>query len=119
MYLLRVATDSSLENAIAAARAVVRVGYPWWLRLVLMRGMAGITLGRRIYLARDVGGRQMERLLRHELAHVSQIARHGFIRFYWRYLVEYVRYRRAGLSSIEAYRSISFEKEALAAEETV
>ncbi|HEU4520455.1 MAG TPA: DUF4157 domain-containing protein, partial [Thermoanaerobaculia bacterium] len=84
---------------------------------LLMRGVAGITLGRRIYVAPHVAGKQLERLLRHELAHVAQIARHGLIAFYWRYIVEYVRHRRAGLSSAEAYRNISFEKEALAAEE--
>lgn len=87
--------------------------------MVVFKGVAGITLGRRIYIAPYVTGRELERLLRHELAHVRQISRHGLLAFYWLYLVEYVRHRRAGLSSAEAYRSISFEKEALAAEETV
>ena len=87
--------------------------------MFLFRGVAAITLGRRIYVAAGIAGPPLERLLRHELAHVAQIARHGLLMFYWRYVAEYVRHRRAGLSSIEAYRSISFEKEALAAEETV
>lgn len=108
-----------LRAAADSARARVRRGYPWWLRLFLLRGVIGITLGRRIYVAPQVSGRELERLLRHELAHVRQVARHGLFRFYWRYLAEYVTLRRAGLSPAAAYRAISFEKEALAAEETV
>lgn len=111
--------SDELRSAAGMARARIRIGYPWWLRLFLMRGVAGITLGRRIYVSPHVAGRQLERLLRHELAHVQQMARYGLLRFYWRYLAEYVSHRRAGLSSLAAYRNISFEKEALAAEETV
>ena len=84
-----------------------------------MRGIAGITLGRRIYLAPGVAGAALERLLRHELTHVNQIVLHGLLRFYWRYVVEYVSHRWQGLPPVEAYRSISFEKEALEAEENV
>ena len=111
--------SDELREAVASVRARVRQGYPWWLRFFLMRGVIGITLGRRIYVAPHLAGRQLERLLRHELAHVGQVARHGLFTFYWRYLTEYVSHRRAGLSSVAAYRAISFEKEALAAEETV
>lgn len=109
----------SLEQAISDARAVVRYTFPWWLRPFLMSGVVGITLGRRIYLARAVTQDQLERFLRHELVHVRQIQRFGLIRFYARYLAEYLGHRRRGLSSAEAYRRISFEMEALAAEETV
>jgi hypothetical protein len=84
-----------------------------------MRGVAAITLGRRVYVSPSLAGAQLERLLRHELTHVAQIARVGFFTFYWRYLTEYISHRRAGLSSIAAYRNISFEKEAFAAEEHV
>ena len=108
-----------LQRLVETANARIRFGYPWWLRLILIKGVAGITLGRRIYLAPQMAGRQLERLLRHELMHVIQIGRHGVVTFYWRYIVEYVTNRRAGLSSLEAYRNISFEKEALSAEDTV
>lgn len=104
---------------MAATGAMLRVGYPWWLRLFLMKGIAGITLGRRIYIAPGVAGAALERLLRHELAHVNQIALHGLLRFYWTYVLEYVSHRRRGLPPAAAYRSISFEREALEAEETV
>ncbi|HUP49239.1 MAG TPA: hypothetical protein VNA04_10660 [Thermoanaerobaculia bacterium] len=108
-----------LRALAGAARARVRIGYPRWLRLLLWKGVAGITLGRRIYVASGLTQAQLERIIRHELAHVRQIARHGLIAFYWRYLVEYLRHRRRGLPAAAAYRSISFEEEALAAEETV
>jgi hypothetical protein len=109
--------SADIERAISDVRARVRFRYPWWLRPFLMRGVAGITLGRRIYLDATVPPRNLDRFLRHELAHVRQINRVGLIRFYWRYLLEYFQLRRRGLSSSEAYRNISFEMEAVAAEE--
>lgn len=108
----------SLIAAVNASRARVRYAFPWWLRPFLMRGVAGITLGRRVYIAAGVGPDQMERFLRHELEHVHQVVRYGLIRFYWRYISEYIRNRRRGLPPDEAYRTISFETEALAAEKT-
>jgi hypothetical protein len=98
-------------NSSAEDAAKIRVGFPWWLRPFLMRGVAGITIGRRVYLATHD-----DALLRHELAHVRQLIAAGFFRFYWRYLVEYVHNRRAGMSSHDAYCSISYEREAVAAE---
>jgi hypothetical protein len=108
-----------LQNLITAARAKVRLRYPWWLRPFLMRGVVAVTLGRRVYLAAGTAESEIELLLRHELVHVQQIARLGLVRFYWRYLAEYISLRRRGLSSAEAYRGISFEAEAFAAEKTL
>lgn len=108
---------SDLQDALAEVRANVRFRYPWWLRPFLTRGVAGITIGRRIYLAGSVTQQQVERFLRHELTHVRQINRVGLIPFYWRYLVEYVRNRRSGMTAAEAYRNISYEIEAAAAED--
>jgi hypothetical protein len=73
-----------------------------------------LTLGRTIYVARDAV--DIDRLIRHELAHVKQVGRLGFFRFLFRYVREYVRNRRRGLGAAEAYRRISFEEEAFAAE---
>ena len=102
-----------LQEEVDDARAIVRYGFPWWLRLILLRGVAGITLGRRIYLG---SGANVERSLRHELVHVRQIAHVGVVKFYWRWVSEYLANRRRGMSSDEAYRSISFEAEAFASE---
>src|SRR6266511_1361173 len=59
-----------LQDAISQARAKVHLRYPWWLRVILMRGVVAITIGRRIYVAADVAEQHLEQLLRHELVHV-------------------------------------------------
>jgi len=106
-----------LEKEIAAVRAKVRFGYPWWLRLLLFRDVVAFTFGRRIWLSATVSEQKVAPLLRHELVHVRQYAELGVLRFLWRYLAEYVRLRRSGLSSSAAYAALSFEREALAAED--
>lgn len=114
--------SSELTAAMDEAKARVRLAYPWWLRPFLLRGVAAITLGRRIYVSPsylDRPARDLERLLRHEVTHVRQINELGLVRFLYRYVGEYIRNRRAGLRSHEAYRRISFEMEAHAAEEAV
>jgi hypothetical protein len=107
--------SETTQSAIASARAKI-APIPPWLRPFLARGILAITLGRHVYVAATVAEGEMEQLLRHELVHVGQIARLGMIRFYWRYVMEYVALRRRGFSSAEAYPRISFEVEAFAAE---
>jgi len=97
-----------------STEAIVRIGYPWWLRPFLHRRTIAITFGRRIYVA---DGHASDALLRHERVHVRQAAELGVLRFLWRYAAEYVRNRRRGMTHDEAYRAISFEREAFAAEE--
>jgi hypothetical protein len=93
---------------------IVKYHFPWWLRPFVLRDVVGITLGRRIYL--DGSAADVARMLRHELVHVRQIQRIGAFRFYWNYVREYIGNRRRGLASAEAYRRISLEEEAFAAE---
>lgn len=93
--------------------AIVRVGYPWWLRPFVFRNVVAITLGRRIYIASEGAG---EAILRHELVHVRQAVELGLARFLWRYVAEYFRNRRRGMPHDQAYRAISFEVEAFTAE---
>jgi len=107
---------AELDDEVAAARATVRFGFPWWMRAVLFANVVAITIGRRVWISPSVDERELAPLIRHELAHVRQFAKHGFVRFLWRYLAEYVQLRRSGLSSSKAYAAISFEREALAAE---
>jgi hypothetical protein len=112
--------SSAIEEAIASARATVRVGYPWWLRPWLTRDVVAITLGKRIYVSARFAERPaaaLERLIRHELAHVAQVSRLGLVRFLWRYVSEFVRHYWRVRSWSRAYRMISFEVEAAAAEE--
>jgi len=105
-----------MQREIDDAGARLRIGYPWWLRPFLMRGVVGIALGRSIFVRADA---ITERLVRHELVHVRQAARLGLLRFLWRYVAEYIALRRRGASSAEAYARISFEVEACAAEDAV
>jgi hypothetical protein len=106
-----------IEDAIAEARARVRFGYPRWLRLLLMRNVVAITLGRRIYIGGSLTGSALERLLRHELVHVRQINRLGILRFYALYVGEFLRHLWRVRSIHRAYTMISFEREAVAAEQ--
>lgn len=109
----------AIEATVTEVRAKVRMGYPWWLRPWLMRDVVAITLGRRIYLNARAAPVSVERLLRHELAHVRQINRLGLLVFYWRYVAEFARHYRHVRSVHRAYEMISFEREAVAAEEAV
>jgi hypothetical protein len=106
----------SLTSVVQDLRAKVRFGYPWWLRPLLMKDVIGITLGRRIYVRSNLGQLSMERLLRHELAHIRQINRHGLLGFYARYVAEFARHFARVRSLSRAYSLISFEIEAVAAE---
>jgi hypothetical protein len=91
---------------------VVSYRFPWWLRPFLFQGVAGITLGRRIYIE----GGNVEAILRHELVHFRQIQRLGVFRFYWSYVREYATNRLHGMPPADAYRRISLEEEAFSAE---
>jgi muconolactone delta-isomerase len=83
---------------------------------LLPRNVAAITLGRRIWIARELPPAEMEVLLRHEMVHVRQMEQLGVPRFLWRYVGEYVRNRLRGMDHDAAYRAISFEREAFAVE---
>lgn len=48
----------------------------------------------------------------HEQVHLKQIKREGVFRFYTRYLLEYFKGRKNGLTHYQAYRNISYEREA-------
>jgi hypothetical protein len=108
--------NPDLEKAIIDAGVRVRVRYPWWLRPFVRSDIMAITLGRRIYIAASQEGAAFDRLLRHELVHVRQAGERGTARFLWLYVAEYLRNRRRGLDHAAAYRAISFEVEAFAAE---
>jgi hypothetical protein len=99
------------------SRAKVIVGYPWWLRLFLARDVIAITLGHRIYVREMLESASFDRLIRHEMAHVRQVERHGLIGFLVRYVGEFARHWVRLRSVAAAYAAISFEIEARAAEE--
>ena len=109
--------SDELQQAVAESGARLRFRFPAWLRPFVFRGITAITIGRRVYVRAPAEPDGLERLLRHEIGHVRQINRIGLIRFYVRYGAEYVRNRRAGMTSWDAYRAISFEREAAVAED--
>lgn len=95
-------------------RAVIRVGFPWWLRPFLWRDVLALTIGRRVWISPRA--RDLERLIRHELVHVRQMEELGVMPFLWKYVIHYARNRRRGMRHHDAYLAIPFELEAVAAE---
>ena len=97
-----------------------------WLARILTRflGADAFTVGRDIFLspaaARSIAARTESgaRLIAHEIQHVSQFAREGFLWFGMRYLAFYARGRFRGLRHGAAYSQIPFEIEAREAEES-
>ena len=77
-----------------------------------------IVFGRRVFLGRSAenaiaaGAAAAARLLAHELTHVRQYRRYGMAAFLGRYVGEYLAARFAGATHADAYRGISFEREA-------
>ena len=89
---------------------------PMWLRWVLRDRFSAITFPWAIYIqdsALDAPG--VRSLLVHELAHLEQWRRLGYVRFLRVYLGEYFAARRSGASHMVAYYDISLETEARAA----
>lgn len=73
--------------------------------------VSGVTLGKHIYYAMDFD-RVSHRLRKHEMVHIEQYQKYGFMRFLYLYFKEYFRYRFKGFNHYQAYYEISFEKEA-------
>jgi hypothetical protein len=53
-----------------------------------------------------------EEIITHEMVHLQQIKNDGVVKFYSKYLWEYFLGRKQGLTHDQAYRNISYEKEA-------
>jgi len=85
-------------------------------------GASAVTFGSRIFFSRDAsleiarGSESGRRLLAHELQHVAQYTRDGFVPFLKRYVAHYARGRWQGLSHSDAYAAIPYEREAERAE---
>lgn len=73
-------------------------------------GASATTLGPLIFVAE--GAKLEGRLLRHELGHVRQYRELGYVRFFFRYLRAYARWRAEGYPHWGAYRRIPLEIEA-------
>lgn len=88
-----------------------------WFRATWARGIGAVAMPWAIYLHPRLLKRppaDLGRLVVHELTHIDQWRRLGPLRWARRYLGDYLRGRRGGLSHEEAYRSIALEVEARA-----
>jgi hypothetical protein len=84
-------------------------------RLFWRKGIEGVTYWKYVIVDADVmrGDRnRLARLVIHELVHVRQFTTVGYLPFVFTYVKEYLSGRLRGLSGYEAYRAISFEREA-------
>ena len=84
-------------------------------RLFWRKRIEGVTYWRYVFVDADVLRSDRERLARlviHELMHVRQYLTIGYPRFVAAYVKEYLSGRLRGLGGYEAYREISFEREA-------
>lgn len=107
--------QSSMTAEPSPGRARIRVGFPFLLAPFLRRSVLAITLGRTVWIHPRVlerGPDALKLLVEHELVHVAQYQRDGFFPFLLRYLSEYLRGRWMGRSHYEAYRAVSYEREA-------
>jgi hypothetical protein len=82
--------------------------HSWIFKLWFMRPYNGLVLGRHIFFSGAVN----EPVLAHEMVHQRQMDRHGVWGFYLRYVWEYITYRLKGYTHYNAYRALSFEREA-------
>lgn len=73
--------------------------------------VTAVTLGRHVFYAID-SKMITNRLRIHELAHIEQYKKLGFFLFLYRYIKEYIFFRKKGHDHYYAYLNISFEKEA-------
>lgn len=103
----------------------MRLHTHWVARLLTgCVGADALTVGRDIFLSRtavrSIAARTEfgARLIAHEIQHVSQFAREGFLSFGMRYLAAYARGRFRGLRHDAAYSQIPFEIEARNAEDS-
>jgi hypothetical protein len=79
---------------------------------LLPRGAAGMTIGRFVFLRRDDARDGSSQLLAHELVHVQQYRRQGYLPFSARYLWHYGHGMFRLRNHRRAYRAIPVEVEA-------
>jgi predicted GIY-YIG superfamily endonuclease len=77
-------------------------------------GRNGWTFRNTVFIKRGLAADTEKRLLLHEAVHVEQYAEHGTVRFLFLYFKEYLVNLVHMRSHNDAYRAISFEKEARA-----
>ncbi len=87
-----------------------RDGYRLWIGGPVPKGADGFTIGSTVIVRR--GHEHSERLIRHELVHVRQWRRYGFVGFACRYLGSYLVWRLRLKGHKGSYWRIPLEIEA-------
>jgi len=87
------------------------VHYAHWIFKLLPARFGALTTPWAIYV-RDSKKNAFKPLIAHELVHVTQMQKLGALKFYCLYLAEFLVNLIKLKSWLEAYRAISFEKEA-------
>ena len=81
-------------------------------RLIPWKGYIGINLCGIIFARSEYKNRLPSVFYNHEYIHTLQMKRDGYVRFYYRYLREFVRNYKRTRDWHKAYRLISYETEA-------
>lgn len=85
------------------------------MRSFWRHGIGGVTHGRLVFVDPEVMKGDPDRLARlvvHELVHVRQFVAAGYVRFVLSYLKDYWKGRIGGLNPRDAYREVTYEREA-------
>ena len=75
------------------------------------REIEAVTIFNHVFL-RHEEHRTHRFILNHERIHVCQMKRDGYVFFYLKYFLEYIKNRFKGMGHWRAYRQISYEVEA-------
>lgn len=89
----------------------VKEKFNHWLPVLLKTD--GVTIGKTIYYKSSSPNNQLRN---HERVHIEQYRKFGVLLFLTFYMLQYLYNRIKGLNHFEAYRNISFEKEAYSKE---
>lgn len=87
----------------------------WLFRFWPLKHYAAITLPWGVYFRDSLMDVDL-RIFTHEQVHLEQIQKVGVIRFYFQYVIEYIGNLFKYRNHDQAYRNISFEKEAYESE---
>ena len=125
-----VASEAICRRAIRRCRLIRQLPSVFEIRgpktgvayLALRSRACGITLGADVYVRSEFFDHDEKiplQLLAHEVAHVAQFERDGYVHFLSRYLLDYLVGLARGRGDRQAYLDIGYEREARRVAEVV
>ena len=85
-------------------------------RVPALFGASAITLYPFVFCEQSEEAALATHTVQHEMVHVEQVRRLGWVGMYGSYVFEYLRHRRSGKSHNESYFALQLEREAYARE---